>query len=336
MLPSWGRIVQLRRRIQVTGHGSYIVTLPKEWIKLRGLEKGSEIIIVQDSDGSLRIIPSPYFDGSAKKVKATISSSWDSLETILRRIISYYIAGADVLVVNVERGRLDSKRLAEIVSRRLMGVEVVEESSTTVVFHVIASPFSMQVIDTLKKLARTVGFMIDDLRASIARRDKEMLREIVERDDIVDKLFIYMWRQITLMLQGRYAPQHIGLESYADSSLIMMAAKNIERIGDHASRIAKAHLKGGGLRERSPLLEVMNDMKALYEQTVDAFLSPSPEEAERLIAECSGVRQRLAEVAYGEAAGPDRIIVESLSRMIDYCVDILELTLNRSSLRKLF
>ena len=45
------------RRVQMTGGSSYIITLPKEWIKLSNVKKNDQIGLSQQSDGTLLITP---------------------------------------------------------------------------------------------------------------------------------------------------------------------------------------------------------------------------------------------------------------------------------------
>ena len=52
------------RRVQSTGRGSYIISLPKEWVKDIGLKRGSEIAFEVQPDSSLVLVP--------RKLKETV------------------------------------------------------------------------------------------------------------------------------------------------------------------------------------------------------------------------------------------------------------------------
>jgi len=45
------------RRIQQTGGSSFIITLPKEWIKLNKINKNDQLGLFSKSDGTLLITP---------------------------------------------------------------------------------------------------------------------------------------------------------------------------------------------------------------------------------------------------------------------------------------
>jgi len=45
------------RRVQCTGRGSYIISLPKEWVQDTGLKRGSEIAFNLEPDQTLNLVP---------------------------------------------------------------------------------------------------------------------------------------------------------------------------------------------------------------------------------------------------------------------------------------
>jgi phosphate uptake regulator len=45
------------RRVQCTGRGSYIISLPKEWVEDIGLKRGSEIAFNIQPDSTLSLVP---------------------------------------------------------------------------------------------------------------------------------------------------------------------------------------------------------------------------------------------------------------------------------------
>ena len=45
------------RRVQSTGRGSFIISLPKEWVQDIGLKRGNEISFNVQSDSSLVLVP---------------------------------------------------------------------------------------------------------------------------------------------------------------------------------------------------------------------------------------------------------------------------------------
>ena len=73
--------------------------------------------------------------------------------------------------------------------------------------------------------------MVHDVLAAFAERDPESARRCV-RDDALDDFYESIFRTLlTYMMEN---PQNIG-----PSTTLLFVAKNLERIGDHATNIAE-------------------------------------------------------------------------------------------------
>ncbi len=92
------------------------------------------------------------------------------------------------------------------------------------------SPIRPMVI--LPEMARIVSQMVDDALDAYARRDPELSRDVWRRDNSVDEYYNSLFRALlTFMMEN---PHHI-----TPSTHMLFIAKNLERIGDHATNIAE-------------------------------------------------------------------------------------------------
>ncbi|WP_338251357.1 PhoU domain-containing protein [Pyrodictium abyssi] len=338
-----------RRRVQVTGGGSYIVTLPKEWVRLHGIRKGAEVVIALEPDGSLRIEPVGMQQRRIVSARIMVEEGWDFWR-IARRVISYYVAGADIIevVFSSVPGSQTAKQLREFIASRLIGVEVVEESSSSIVFQVIADMASLPLEASIKRLIKTVGFMLEDMIEGLRQGIRDILAEVDERDDVVDKFYMFISRQLISVLAGYRSPSEIGLNNLADASILMTAAKHLERAGDHASMIASTAIElldRGVDFSRGCLAEIPSHLEEIakhYQLATSTFLNPSPPRADEGIEEGIQLKKRNEDILKSLTCEREplvmalvRRIVESSRRIIDYNIDLLELALNRSVLHEL-
>ena len=60
------------RKIQFTGKSSYIVSLPKQWIKELGLKQGDQIRMIRKGSSTLELYPPKFESRVQKKEDATI------------------------------------------------------------------------------------------------------------------------------------------------------------------------------------------------------------------------------------------------------------------------
>ena len=84
----------------------------------------------------------------------------------------------------------------------------------------------------LAKMAETAMDMINRSVESYVQKDLEMAREVIDRDDVLDELFINVRKEISrCSAEGIYTN---------DQTLdLLMIAKYYERLGDHATNVAE-------------------------------------------------------------------------------------------------
>jgi len=65
------------RTLQMTGKSSYIITLPKEWIKSSKLKKNDKMGIIPQSDGSLLVTPRIYSEKTQREKQIDVNDRTD-------------------------------------------------------------------------------------------------------------------------------------------------------------------------------------------------------------------------------------------------------------------
>jgi phosphate transport system protein len=84
----------------------------------------------------------------------------------------------------------------------------------------------------LPEMARIAGEMVHDVLDAFVERDAEAAVRVCERDAAVDDFYDSIFR--TLLTHMMENPQTIG-----QSAHLLFVAKNLERVGDHATNIAE-------------------------------------------------------------------------------------------------
>jgi phosphate transport system protein len=93
-----------------------------------------------------------------------------------------------------------------------------------------AAPIGPSVI--IPEMARAAASMIRDALDCYVDRDAELAREVMQRDQQVDDFYNSLFRSLlTYMMEN---PHHI-----TPSAHLLFVAKNLERVGDHATNIAE-------------------------------------------------------------------------------------------------
>ena len=97
---------------------------------------------------------------------------------------------------------------------------------------VLSQTDPVQPMVIIPEMGRTVTHMLKDVLDAYGSRDAEKARAVWERDKNVDDFYNALFRSLlTYMMEN---PQKI-----TPSTHVMFIAKNLERIGDHATNIAE-------------------------------------------------------------------------------------------------
>ncbi|NCP10694.1 MAG: phosphate signaling complex protein PhoU [Sphingomonadales bacterium] len=98
--------------------------------------------------------------------------------------------------------------------------------------HRMSEGRSSEAVALLQSMAEIAGEMVHDVLDAFAARDADVAVQVCERDQAVDDFYNSIFRTlVTFMMEN---PRNIG-----ESAHLMFVAKNIERIGDHATNVAE-------------------------------------------------------------------------------------------------
>ena len=91
---------------------------------------------------------------------------------------------------------------------------------------------TLEPISLLPSMGQVAGEMVHDALNAFAARDPDLALAVVERDTIVDDFYSSVFRTlVTYMVEN---PKTIS-----ECAHLLFVAKNIERIGDHATNVAE-------------------------------------------------------------------------------------------------
>lgn len=326
------------RKIQLTGGNSYIVSLPKEWVRDMGLRPKDPVAVIIQPDSSVLIVPKKEYRES--KTQGYIDALGERNEdTILRKFISYYLAGYDIIKIDTGKS-IPSLRTAirDTVRKKLIGVEIVEESSTGMLAQCISSYTDLPLKKATERMSIIASGMFSDAVDVLKTSDQDLANEIVERDDEVDRFYYLILRQLNIAIRNRLVISEIGLSSPRDLLGYRLASKSIERVADHSCSISILAVELGNMKES--LLEefskIAKDSKSVFEKSVNSLLRMDSYLAETAILEAKKVidderklsEEILAPQMEGKEVATIKLILESIRRVAEYGTDISEITID--------
>ena len=253
------------RKIQKTGSASFTVSLPKSWIRKNSVKQGDIVSIYEEKDQSLRITIDTLKE---QKKQAVIDAGEinDEVE-VLRRFISYYIGGANKIVL-IYKKPLAAGHMKKIKSiKNLIGFEIVEETDNKIIFQDFFTSREL----SIKKAARR-AFNIS--RLVIKESQKRLNNADIEPETIqlweeeMNKIYLLIRRQINFAIHNSkvLGKLDITLKEAQDFILLIGA---IEKITDIYVDISGVEIE---LTERNleKINTLYNEILEIYET---AFLS---------------------------------------------------------------
>ena len=331
------------RRIQLTGRGSYIVSLPKRWVEEAGLRKGGRVEFSRQNERGLLLVPSDHakFDDQYPRCSITVGSEADP-DALTRRIISLYVVGFSTIEVNCASGNLSASvrdSIRNVARSKLVGTELVTESARSVTLQVLLTSPQLLVPDALRRMSSITNSMLQDAMQALTNSDHEQAEQVSKIDDEIDRFALYIIRQLKWAVQHQALLATIGLTAPVECLGYRMVTKSIERSADHAARVAENSLiiqhslEAGLLKEMKTLSQISADM---LEASMRSLFGEDYELAEKVLVDkrkIAGLESRLVEHLLKEKMPSTELsaatlISESLRRIGEYATDIAEVVLN--------
>jgi phosphate uptake regulator len=261
------------RKIQITGGSTHVVSLPKKWVDRTGLGRSDTVAIHEEPDGSLLLIP--HSEGRAQTRSLTITMpDAASEEEVVRRLVGAYLAGADEIHVRSSH-KMDPKvrQVIRDITRDLVGVEILEESSSAMVLQDLVGVADMDLRKTLTRMQRIARIMYDDAIAALQARDPAGAKDVAQRDDELDRLLWMVSKQMHALLEQPRLAAKLAVRP-AEALNLFLAARSLERMGDHAAKIGLNVTALEGHTVPKPVLDALvqqaTTVRAVWD---DAFAS---------------------------------------------------------------
>ncbi|RZN38306.1 MAG: phosphate uptake regulator PhoU [Methanosarcinales archaeon] len=330
------------RKVQVTGKSTYIVTLPKKWAVDSGLVAGALVRISYLDDGSIVITPPEHGqDPRMKRLKFDNASidgrTVKSAEETMRDLIGAYVMGYQAIEVYADHNHIP-KELARAMKRtchNLIGFEVIEETDEKVVIQDLLDAGEFTIERGVKRMSSLVSLMLDGLINYLKTGDTEILSEIISRDDEVDRAYLLISKQFVNRL-SLIRSMEVDKLSLIESFYYRLAAGNLERIADHAVKIAEVFSHIGIPATAPPIKESVSVPQNLVISSIESLRKSNVSLANEVISENTLVKKRLSKSVSTAtpvtAISSPEIIFDSLIRIGDYAANIAELAIDLSQL----
>jgi phosphate uptake regulator len=322
---------------------SFVISIPKPWLRRNTLEKGDYVFLETSRDGLLLVHPT----SATKKKKWDIHLNIKADETedsIIRRVIGSYLNGYNTIKLTSEKIFTESqqKAIREIVS--LLYMMILGSDSRSITLQTLVDEAKTSIISGIERMHLITFSMLRDVLTSMEEWDEALAKSILSLENDVDQLRFYLLRLIRLAAIDPSIGKQLSI-SPLDSLDYQTLVHRIERIADHTVRIADSmitiHETGSKISE-SIMKKLKNVTKIsldAYDEAVKGFTQKKISKTNEIINNERNIEEVLSRTIlnlFEEHENHTSLyhqitIWESIIKIAHNTADIAELTINKTS-----
>jgi phosphate uptake regulator len=348
------------RKVQCTGRGSYIISLPKEWVQDIDLKRGSEIAFTVQSDSSLTLVPRKLKEKEEASEKTKLKEYYvvadpkRDTESVYRMTKALYAIGADIIRIHFKSKEDAEKQKTEIKNLArdtFLGSEVIEETPDEITFQILIRHSEFPIEKAVRRMAIVALSANRDAISTLKNRSTDAFQNVVNARNDVDRLALYVVRQLKWGIE-RNLFRELGFKTPKEFLLYRIAVNEIKNIGENALNIVNSLEKFQKMVQDqvlfvkepideeiySQLLKFNDIAHQLFDEATRAMFKREYKDAEKIISKRKSLRMlenELITLMSSKKLDPNiaailRLIFDSSRRIMDYGDNMAELTLNRT------
>ncbi|MEM2869959.1 MAG: phosphate uptake regulator PhoU [Thermoplasmata archaeon] len=331
------------RKVQLTGGSSYVLTLPKEWIKALNVKKNDPLGLITQPDGTLLVTTRTTEVRPQRNKDIKVEELRDQTH-LFRVLIAAYIMGYTTITLR-SSGRMPAQVRETVMkfSQMTIGPEVMEESPSSITIKDLLNPAEMPFDKTIRRMYILVRTMHEDAFTALEKRERALAEDVQRRDMEINRLNWLAARQHSIMLSDVTLARRMGI-TLEDASHYFLIARILERIGDHGVRISRAvtQLLDKKLEKElyGSLKQASKDSLELLNSSLESWFAQDIRRANEsldllpvLISKVEQLNQAAQHVKSATSI-PVTDIGESVRRTGEYAADIAELVINNLVLKE--
>jgi len=325
------------RKVQITGGSTFIISLPKTWVKEVGVKANDTLGFIPQHDGTILLTPR-IVKGSEVRKKALATTADRSKYELLRSLIGAYMMGYDLIEVRCKpRMTHEVREMVRKFTQMTIGPEIVDEGLDSVVTKDLLDPTDLPFDSSIRRMHRIVDSMHRNAAMALKDKDAHLAQDVISRDAEVDRLNWLVARQFNMIVRDIKLAQK--METTRERAVnFLLIARIIERIGDHAVKIADnvARLQDAKLSKKklADIQKLSDRSLQLLSSAMDALFKKKMSIANDTIASVVHFIEELdkfettAMKETGVVAFSLGQIIESIRRTGQYAWDISECVIN--------
>jgi phosphate uptake regulator len=312
----------IERKVQLTGGSTYTVSVPKEWASAHGIEPGAHVELFERGD---QLVVSTDDDGGHS---TTVTAGERPAAAVAGSVAAAYVAGCDEVRIDQLQENEQRRAILRMI-RQFAGLEVMAEDEDSMTARTMLDAGTLSPEQTLDQIERTTLDMHAGAIDAVVDADGDAGDLVAAQDNDVDRLFALIARGFQ---QSLVDPAVTMGDDALTPFEYYMAARQLERVADHAEKIASI---AGRLTETPPpetgqeLHEYSERARSILQRAVAGLLDAETTydaivaDADELLADIEQTDERL----YDEGLEDGYLlgqVLDSIERTAQYGVNVAE------------
>lgn len=219
-----------------------------------------------------------------------------------------------------------------------MGTEIIADSQNEITIKVLLSYTELSVQSALRRMSLIASSMHKDALSALKELDRESAKDVIDRDDEVDRFGLYIVRQLKAAVEDMNVLRGIGLTTGKECLAYRLITKFVERTADHAVEIARnitilEHFLDGQMFKKIESTSLA--AVSAFDESIESLFKRDFRFAEEVVRKAKKVASLkkelmdsvLAETHIQEVAGLT-LMIESIIRAAEYASDIAKIVMN--------
>ncbi|MBS3128035.1 phosphate uptake regulator PhoU [Candidatus Woesearchaeota archaeon] len=256
------------RKIIRFGKSSFVISLPKSWLKKHNLQKG-DLLTLEEGTHQL-VIKAREHATPLVLEKKVIQANGKEISRIRSEIIAAYLAGYDIIKIIGMNLKPHAKEIKETL-HNLAGIELLEQDNTNILAKTLLNSEEISIPILVRRMDNIIRTMFQN------NFEHEPSEVLLERDMDVNRLFYLVHRVMNAALDNPPLLQklkltHTGLQKH------MKITGYLESIGDYLKRISRNLQRAKVTKEeKEKILDVLKHLYAQYILAMKAYHTENTE-----------------------------------------------------------
>jgi len=227
------------RRLQLSAMGSYLVTLPRQWVESLGLRKGSRLRLSLD-DRRISIYPEASSSLPRRSSHTIYIEDFPNRKFLELCINASYIQGNDVTeVLSKDKLKSEHRKWVREALDTVIGAEIAEEFSDRIVLQSLVDPLKFHIDAVTQRFSAVAMAVYTDAVKALFMRDKDFALDAVERGKESAKLYRLLMRQVIQCARSPDLAARMNLSEPGEIIVRALTVRELSRIAYYATRIAE-------------------------------------------------------------------------------------------------